>query len=88
MRALESVFRCLKYIVEGGRQNMFVMHILSSSVLAATSSRIARQCCESSPFQILRFKNTQKCLQMNERLTAWSKEFMLEVVFKKVLKKL
>ena len=67
---------------------MFVMHIWSSSVLAATSSRIARQCCESSPFQILRFKNTQKCLQMIERLTAWSKEFMLEVVFKKVLKKL
>ena len=69
---------------------MFVMHIWSSSVLAATSSRIARQCCESSPLQTLsiRFKNTQKCLQMNERLTAWSKEFMLEVGFKKVLKKL
>ena len=27
---------------------MFVMHIWSSSVLAATSSRIAPQCCESS----------------------------------------
>ena len=50
---------------------MFVMHIWSSSVLAATSSRIAPQRCESSLLQTLsiRFKNTQKCLKMNERST-------------------